>query len=215
MWDCSTILFKEKKAGVCCDEGLNSLRTFLGLDCPHPGLPRHFLTFLRRPLCRILIQLQTDKLFLIFSFHPAWRLGSKNQYQLAGDQAASDWCEERAESESKRTGGGERRGGRRTEGSLTKYHELLAGGPKGCDFSGLEQGTLGMPLEQLGHELTAVEVPLERDRKRRVFSWSLNGRQGGRKGAGRARLWDSVSLWHPLWKGLTALAPCCKADISF
>lgn len=65
----------------------------------------YFLTFLRCPLCRILIQLQTDKLFLIFSFHPAWRLGSKNQYWLAGDQAASDWCEEGEEPESKGTGG--------------------------------------------------------------------------------------------------------------
>lgn len=43
---------------------------------------------LRCPWRWILIQLQTDKLFLIFSFHPAWRLGSKNQYGLAGDQAA-------------------------------------------------------------------------------------------------------------------------------
>lgn len=68
---------------------------------------------------------------------------------------------------------------------MTKYHELLAGGPKGCDFSGLEQGTLGMPLEQLGHELTAVEVPLERDRKRRVFlelEWETGREEGSWEG---------------------------------
>ena len=45
---------------------------------------------------------------------------------------------------------------------MTKHHELLARGPKGCDFSGLEQGSLGMPLEQLSQEFTAVEVPLKR-----------------------------------------------------
>ena len=45
---------------------------------------------------------------------------------------------------------------------MTKHHEVLARGPKGCDFSGLEQGSLGMPLEQLGQEFTAVEVPLKR-----------------------------------------------------
>lgn len=64
---------------------------------------------------------------------------------------------------------------------MTKYHELLAGGPKGCDFSGLEQGTLGMPLEQSGHRLTAVEVPLERGRKRRALlklEWEA-GREAG------------------------------------
>lgn len=100
----------QKNSGSGWDKGLNSRKTYFGLDCPHSQPPPNLLTFLRRPLCRILIQLQTDKLFLIFSFYPAWRLGSKNQYQLAGDQAASDWCEERAESESRRTRVGE--GGR-------------------------------------------------------------------------------------------------------
>lgn len=52
--------------------------------------------------------------------------------------------------------GGRRRGPDGRGRSLTKYHELLAGGPKGCDFSGLEWGSLGMPLEQLGQEFTAV-----------------------------------------------------------
>lgn len=64
---------------------------------------------------------------------------------------------------------------------MTKYHELLAGGPKACDFSGLEQGTLGMPLQQSGHRLAAVEVPLERGRKGRAFlklKWEA-GREGG------------------------------------
>lgn len=50
--------------------------------------------------------------------------------------------------------------------SLTKCCELPAQGPEGCDFSGLEQGTLGRPLEQLGGEFTAVEVPLERQAQR-------------------------------------------------
>lgn len=102
----------QKNSGAGWDKGLNSRKTCFGLDCPHSQPPPNLLTFLRRPLCRILIQLQTDKLFLIFSFYPAWRLGSKNQYRLAGDQAASDWCKERAESESRRTrvGGGWGRG---------------------------------------------------------------------------------------------------------
>lgn len=67
--------------------------------------------------------------------------------------------------------------------SLTKYHELLAGGPKGCDFSGLEQGSLGMPLEQLGQEFTAVKVPLERDTEN--FPDNSVGERGGGRGGRR------------------------------
>lgn len=67
------------------------------------------------------------------------------------------------------------------ERSLTKYHELLAGGPKGCDFSGLERGSLGMPLEQLGQEFTAVKVPLERGTENFPDN-SVGERVGGRGG---------------------------------
>lgn len=67
-------------------------------------------------------------------------------------QRARGWGKER----------GTRRGLEGWGGSLTKHHELLARGPEGCDFSGLEQGSLGMPLEQLGQEFTAAEVPLKR-----------------------------------------------------
>ena len=70
----------------------------------------------------------------------------------------------RKEKSQRARGRGKERGSRRGLqgwGGLTKHHELLARGPEGCDFSGLEQGSLGMPLEQLGQEFTAVEVPLK------------------------------------------------------
>lgn len=134
-----------------------------------PNLPCHFLPFLRCPWCRILIQLQTDKLFLIFSFHPAWRLGSKNQYQLAGDQAASDWGVRQRRPQARR---GRGPGG---QGRLTKCRELLARGPQGCDFSGLERAALGRPLEQLGQEFTVAEVPLENSPD------ASAGREGGQE----------------------------------
>lgn len=73
-------------------------------------------------------------------------------------------------------GGGGRKGGR----SLTKYHELLARGPKGCDFSGLEQGSLGTPLEPLGQEFTAVKVPLE-EAQRIFLTIQWKKEEGGRE----------------------------------
>lgn len=68
---------------------------------------------------------------------------------------------------------------------MTKYGELLARGPKGCDFSGLELGSLGMPLEQLGQEFTAVEVPLERGKENFPDnSMGGRGRERDRQGGG-------------------------------
>lgn len=79
--------------------------------------------------------------------------------------------------------------------SLTKYHELLAGGPKGCDFSGLEQGSLGTPLEQLGQEFTAVKVPLERGSGN--FPDNSVGERLGGGGGGRG----APSFWGILLEG--------------
>lgn len=94
---------------------------------------------------------------------------------------------------------------------MTKYRELLAGGPKGCDFSGLEQGTLGMPLEQLGPELTAVERQEEKS-----FPESLNGKRGREEGSWEGKcVEDSVFLSSSLNKGSTTLALQHKADGSF
>lgn len=53
-------------------------------------------------------------------------------------------------------------------------------GAGGCDFSGLEQGSLGRPLEQLGQEFTAAEVPSERGWIVLTARWvEGGGAQGG------------------------------------
>lgn len=67
-------------------------------------------------------------------------------------------------------------GGGRRGASLTKYHELLAEGPEGCGFSGLERGSSGRPSEQLGQEFTAAEAPPSEARTF-LTVWGVMGRQ--------------------------------------
>ena len=154
-----------RNSGAGWDKGLKSLKICFGLDCLHsqppPPLP-HISKMSLVPNSYSTSNWQT--VFNLF-FPSSLEIGKQKSIPVGRWSSCFRlvWGRRRARQQGdRRKERGSRRGWRRGGGSLTKHHELLARVPKGCDFSGLEQESLGMPLEQLGQEFTAVEVPLKR-----------------------------------------------------